>query len=512
MSSINSRYNNNICTNTMTFQDCELAILRNAVDESEKQQGRRVAMNDDVKKIIKILEDYLKVKRVICYGGTAINNILPKTAQFYDKDLEVPDYDFYSPNALDDAIELANIYADAGYIEVEAKSGVHHGTYKVFVNFMGIADITQLNNPIFSGLEKESLKFGGIRYASPDFLRMGMYLELSRPDGDVSRWEKVHKRLNLLNTHYPLKSNTACNNVEFQRMLNRDKGHPILKNGDKTTTDIENELFTIVRDELISSGAVFFGGYACSLYSKYVKDKQHFVKNIPDFDVLIEDIEHEAIIIKQQLNQAGYSNIELIEHAAIGEIISKHIEIRVGKESIAFLYEPLACHNYNVIKLNASQEIRVATIDTILSFYLAFLFADKAYYYKDRLLCIAQFLFNVQEHNRLSQRGLLRRFSLNCYGKQPLLEDIRAKKAEKYAELLNKKNTREYDEWFLNYKPNVVIKRKLPLYGKMKITTSNDIIKSSALLNAIKSNKSHLIIKKPRKKTIKKRKNKLFLI
>ena len=35
---------------------------------------------------------------------------LPLEDQFYDKDIEIPDYDFYSPNALDDAKELADIY------------------------------------------------------------------------------------------------------------------------------------------------------------------------------------------------------------------------------------------------------------------------------------------------------------------------------------------------------------------------------------------------------------------
>ena len=503
------RYDNKLCDDKMTFQDCELAILRNAVDKSEQYQGQKVAMNAEVKKIIKILEDYLKVKKVICYGGTAINNILPKDAQFYNRDLEVPDYDFYSPNAMDDAIELANLYADAGYTEVEAKAGVHHGTYKVYVNYLGVADITQLDDPIFTELYKDSLRFGGVRYASPDFLRMGMYLELSRPNGDVSRWEKVHKRLNLLNKHYPLRSRTGCNAVEFQRKMNRDKRYPVIKNGNKTIDEIEDEIFTIVRDELISSGAVFFGGYACSLYSKYVQDKKHMVANIPDFDVLIEDVEREALLIKQQLEQAGYTQLELIEHAAIGEIIPKHIELRMGKESIAFLYEPIACHNYNVIRLNASQEIKVATIDTILSFYLAFLYAQKAYYYKDRLLCIAEFLFDVQEKNRLSQRGLLERFSLSCFGKQPMLEDIRAAKADKYIELANRKNTREYDLWFLNYKPATAEKRKVPLRGKMRTINSREIVKSSAAAAAAATS---AVKQKPRKKTVKKRKQKLFLI
>ena len=33
---------------------------------------------------------------------------MPKHAQFYNREIEVPDYDFYSPHALDDAKELEN--------------------------------------------------------------------------------------------------------------------------------------------------------------------------------------------------------------------------------------------------------------------------------------------------------------------------------------------------------------------------------------------------------------------
>ena len=274
------KYDNAICEDKMTFQECELAILRKAVDDSETKQGQLIATNEDVKKIIGILEEFLKLKRVICYGGTAINNILPKDDQFYDKELEVPDYDFYSNRALDDAVELSNMYYDAGYAEVEAKAGVHHGTYKVYVNFLPIADITQMHSMIFDELFRTSIKIAGIHYASPDFLRMGMFLELSRPNGDVSRWEKVHKRLNLLNKHYPLKANMKCDNIEFQRKMNRategkGKTDHVLHKGNMTIEEIEAEIFTIVRDELASQGAVFFGGYACGLYGKHMKEGEN---------------------------------------------------------------------------------------------------------------------------------------------------------------------------------------------------------------------------------------------
>ena len=55
-----------------------------------------------------LLKIFKKTKR-ICYGGTAINNILPINDQFYDKSVELPDYDF-SPQPLKDAKKLADIY------------------------------------------------------------------------------------------------------------------------------------------------------------------------------------------------------------------------------------------------------------------------------------------------------------------------------------------------------------------------------------------------------------------
>ena len=133
----------------ISFEECELTILRMAVDKAEEKIGKRIVNSEDIKNIIKVVEDFIKKKNLICYGGTAINNILPSDDQFYNKDVEIPDYDFFTTNALDDAIELADIYYKKGFNDVEAKAGQHHGTYKVFVNYIPIADITFLPKPIF---------------------------------------------------------------------------------------------------------------------------------------------------------------------------------------------------------------------------------------------------------------------------------------------------------------------------------------------------------------------------
>ena len=74
------------------MNDKELEILRNAVDLTEKTQKRRRLQNPEIIKIVEIVEEFITKKKLICYGGTAINNILPEITQFYDKELDLPLY------------------------------------------------------------------------------------------------------------------------------------------------------------------------------------------------------------------------------------------------------------------------------------------------------------------------------------------------------------------------------------------------------------------------------------
>ena len=428
------------CKN-LSFADCELAILRMAVDKAEEKMGKRIVNSEDVQKIIDIVEEFIKRKKEICYGGTAINNILPEQDRFYNKDIEIPDYDFFSENALEDAKELADIYYKKGFIDVEAKSGQHHGTYKVFVNYIAVADITQIPKGIFNALKDDSISIEGILYAPPNFLRMSMYLELSRPAGDISRWEKVLKRLTLLNKNYPI-TDINCNDINFQREMEDSIN--------------ENKIFDTVKNTLINQGVVFFGGYANTLYAKYMPaNLKKKLEKVADFDVLSNNPEKTAEIIKERLDDNGIKNVKIFKQSAIGEIVPEHYEVKVNKDSILFIYKPIGCHSYNVLMMNG-KKVKVATIDTMLSFYLAFLYANKPYYnqFIDRILCMSKFLFDVQQKNRLAQKGLLKRFSITCYGHQVSVEEMKAERAAKYKELKKNNNKKLFDEWFLSYKPD----------------------------------------------------------
>ena len=432
--------------NSKSFEEKELKILRDSIDYATNIVGKKLTQTEDVKKIIDILESFLRTHKTMCYGGTAVNNILPEQYRFYNRNIEIPDYDFFSPHAIDYAKKLADIYYKAGFTEVEAKAGIHTGTYKVFVNFMPIADITYLENKLFNNIYKKSIKVNAINYCPPNYLRMAMYQELSRPMGDVTRWEKVLKRLILLNKNFPLKG-ISCNNQDFQRHYEGD-------------LEERNNIYNIARTSFINQGLVFFGGYAASLYGKYMpyKERKQLNKN-PDFDVLSTNAGSSATIIKEQLIYNGYTNIQINKKSNVGELITEHYEIMVKHKNsidvLCYIYNTNSCHSYNIIDING-EKLKIATIDTMLSFYLIYIYVNRPYYDVNRLLCMSEYLFKVQLRNRLKQKGLLKRFTISCYGKHHTLEDIRSNKAKKYKELrLNKLKSgdKEYDKYFLRYIP-----------------------------------------------------------
>jgi hypothetical protein len=477
-----------------TFEEKELQILRKAIDSATSISGRKLVQSDAIKKIIEILENFLRTHKTLCYGGTAINNILPEQYRFYNKDIEIPDYDFFSPFAMEYARDLANIYYKAGYEEVEAKSGVHTGTYKVYVNFIPIADITYMESNLFKNIYQKAIKINAITYCPPNFLRMAMYQELSRPMGDVSRWEKVLKRIILLNKHFPLRGH-SCKNLDFQRHYEGNDNK-------------QGEIYEITKDCFVNQGLVFFGGFASALYSKHMPYKERIqLSNIPDFDVLSDNPEASARILKEQLNYEGFKNVTINKKQPIGEYVDVHYEIIVNKDVIAFIYKSTACHNYNIIAING-QKIKVATIDTILSFYLIFIYANRPYYDENRLLCIAEYLFKVQLNNRLQQKGLLRRFSVLCYGKQQTLEDMREEKSKIYSQVkenIISRNSKIYNLNFFRYIPKEVFDTSSNEVENTKPSKQAKTKKRSTKAKTKKQSKSK---RRSKQSKTKKRKNK----
>jgi hypothetical protein len=430
------------CGKNMSFQECELTVIRHAVEESESVQKAKINTSG-IKKMVAIVEAFLKSKKLVCYGGTAINNVLPKEVQFYDRESEIPDYDFFSSTPLEDSKELADIYHDAGFIDVEAKAGVHYGTFKVFVNYTPMADITYMHPDLFYRIREESITIDDINYCPVNYLRMNMYLELSRPLGDVSRWDKVVRRLFLLNKYHPIKTTTRCRMGEIDA--------EIIKNDTVDSVNLK-KIQLVIQEEMAHLGAVFFGGYAASLYAKYMKDDiATVVSNVVCLDVIYDDLSNARDILKKKLSHLNMGEVTFIEHDEFNDMIPKNIEVRVNNQPVVFVYESIACHNYNVFKKNGLS-LNIATIDTMMTFYLAFYYARKTGVSHERIFCMVQFFFELSQ-KWLTESGVLKRYSTTCYGYQPTLIDIRGLKTKKRNDKTILRGSKEFEMWFLNYKP-----------------------------------------------------------
>lgn len=403
--------------------DKELLLMQEVILKASEKYDTNLPENSG--KMIKIVEDFIKRKKRIVYGGIAVNNILPKKERFY-KPQDFPDWDFFSPNALDDAKELADIFHKAGFGNVEAKSGIHYGTYKVYVNFFGVADITQLDY-FYDKITPYTIIKDNISYAPANWLRMSLYLELSRPMGDITRWEKLLPRLRLLNQYYPIK----VGKCKFKNLRMKDEDYQVSKK---------------IKNILISDKVIFFGAYADKLYS-YYSNKNFRVTKYNDYDVLSTDAKSTSEKIKNKLKKY---NINIEHHHNRGELIPEHYSIIYNGNSIGNIYQAEACYSYNRIKVN-NKSINIATIFTILSLYLCFLYTDKEFYNSERLLCTSNMIQEIYLKNKTKNKGILKIYTVDCIGEQSTFEDILAEKKKAFKDI--KKGTIEYEKWFLRYTP-----------------------------------------------------------
>ena len=392
--------------------------------EAQNRVDYEAAHDPTVKQVLKIVEEFLKTSQVMCYGGTAINNLLPPEDRFYDQEYDIPDYDFYSKEPQVHALRLADKYTKLGFKEVEVKPGVHLMTYKVFVNFMGIADITFLDHAIFDRLWAENIHRKGIRYVSPNFLRVSMYLELSRPRGDTTRWKKVYERLMLLNKHYSVgcKSSPAAASDPLDALTSPERKK--------------------IEEIMHGKDLVILGSHAMELHSKSKKN----VWNVP-IDVLATDIESH---VKRFVDVFGEERVNVVKHPAYAELLPAHVDILENDSGFLLvrIFQTAGCHSYHEVG-----GLKIASIPTLLQFFMGFVYADAHFlegYDQNRIICICQRLVDLAHSKKTSRRFDLLT-PLDCIGKQATLRDIKAHTAEIKGK--TSKNSLDFLRFFFTYKP-----------------------------------------------------------
>jgi hypothetical protein len=382
------------------------------IERLQLDNDKAAAANPIVQKSLAVVKEFLQTHPVMCYGGTAINNLLPAADRFYDLTITVPDYDFYSKLPQEHAMFLADKLRAGGAEVVEVKPGMHLGTFKVFADYEGVADITHLDEDIFDRLWEENVVVDKIHYVTPDFLRLSMYLELSRPRGDVSRWTKVYQRLQLLNKAHPM----VCPSGGDTRPLST----PI---ADAARARIE----TILRTKPV----VLLGITATQLHERKSPKWSSPVTVLADEPTL-----------------KSLTDGKTTERYEGSEILPGHVDVLNEDGSILVrVHQTAACHSYHQM----ANGVRVASIPTMLQFYLAYLYSGAAKYERTHLLCVSQRLVDLASHKESRRYALLT--PIDCIGTQQSLTDIKRHKAQLYTELSTSKTSVDFLKYFFTYNP-----------------------------------------------------------
>lgn len=375
------------------------------VQQLQLENDKRQASDPLTQVSLDIVEQFLKKHKVMCYGGTAINNLLPPEDRFYNPETDIPDYDFFSKTPQEHAIMIANKLRDAGIKTIEVKPGMHLGTFKVFADYSGIADITHLDHEVFDRLWEKSIVQDKIHYVPPNFLRMSMYLELSRPRGDVSRWTKVFGRLQLLNKHYPMEcpveklQHTPASDADIKRVVSLLKKEEVVLLSATAAEEHLHKRWTLPIGLLATKETI----------EKLTKGKKTFVQESTDI------------------------------------LPTMHV---VEDEGISF-YETSACHSYH----RTRDGIKVASIPTILQFFFAYMYSNASDENIANILCIAQRL--VELANEKPKRRFALLTPIDCIGTQETLIDMRKHKSVLYEKLSNDKNSADFLKYFFTYDPRV---------------------------------------------------------
>lgn len=379
--------------------------LENALVDNLKYQKQMRKQKYTRPELFIMIENFMIEKKLIGYGGMAINALLPIDKQFYS-DIDVPDYDFFSPTAEKHAIELANDIYTLNQ-EVEVKSALFEGTYKIFVNAIPIVDITQIDDELFNNLHRTTIRHHGIYYAPYNYLRMSMYQELSRPIGDLSRWQKVNQRLGLLNESHPL----------------------LIRSCDISETNILSDdkiIFEKILEKMKSF--VWLGDHAMYYYQHLFPKKYRG----PSQHCLYVQVENEKDV---------WYKLKNIKYKTVKHTNKFITFYQVFINDICMLYVILtdSCQSYNEIN-----GLKIASYDTMLSIYYILSFMKGLN--TNKLLSYCFLLESIKN----TKDPIMRRFRMPCNGIQKSYEQIRQERDKKYKIY---RKTGKYRDMFFKYKP-----------------------------------------------------------
>ena len=101
---------------------------------------------DDFLKVKELIKEFINKKKRIIYGGFALHTLIGAKDvkdQFY-KTNERSDIEFYTPEPIQDIVDLCNLFHEKKFPYVSGGPGHHEETYTIFVDFVAVCDMSYM--------------------------------------------------------------------------------------------------------------------------------------------------------------------------------------------------------------------------------------------------------------------------------------------------------------------------------------------------------------------------------
>lgn len=404
---------------------------------------------------------FLKKKKVLLYGGTAINALLPKKHKFY-REKELPDYDVFIVGAKKHGMEAVRYFKKHGYEATTLVDALHPDSFKIIVNGLTVVDMTSVSRAFFKILADDKRDTPiGIPTVNPQFLRLSLHMLLSQPK-DAFRWKKILVRMLAFYKTFPPKHLCPLPSVAAPDAA--PTPHPAFHDQEIAHRMVYQTLQEETLEWVKSRGYVLFSPDAwVRLLPKNLKNTHlnAITQRLKD-SVFSPDHHHQVPMdLLIDVSEGSMNQLQKDWEKHIRDLIQKH-DLALDMKRIHLTYSKIvshplvpthqyallngipivgfyiapACLSYITLDtttqrvLSPSESktktgshhhyLRIANIQSVLRIYLQLLLAKKTLMSMDRLECITNFLTLLSLGAILKTTpGFLKSFVLTCYGHQP---------------------------------------------------------------------------------------------
>ena len=289
--------------------DTHLSSLKDLI--KQRKTDDQLKEYKKYKPIYDLIYAIIRKKKLIIYGGVAINALMPAGQKIYEK-RTLSDIDVFSLDAEKDALDMADELHRSGVQFVKVTPGMKPGVFKVTAELRQIVDVKQID-PVYyeflmsriKGPRKLLTNPHGKTFRTPQYVQKGInyvpiehcfwafHKELAMPESSFFRWQKVFERYAAF-----------YNNYRFATIEPRYKELNFPKYIADSVPDEVKDIYIRLRDWAKKSRLPIIGNYGVGLHLGMNQDSKKpfeccFLPHTPFIDMLTLDMTKTLAQIKR---------------------------------------------------------------------------------------------------------------------------------------------------------------------------------------------------------------------